>query len=123
MIDYVELPEFKKDFKKLNKRFRTLPDDITIAKRAAIELFHEKGIDNQSLSEITGLHGREPVYKLKKFACRSLKGKGNKSGIRIIYAYNEEFKKVHFIEMYFKGDKENEDGARIVAYLKLLDEK
>lgn len=123
MIDYVELPEFKKDFKKLHKKFRTLSDDFKIAKRAAIELYHEKGTDNQSVFEITDLNGKEPVYKLKKFACKSLKGKGNKSGIRIIYAYNDEYHIVHLIEIYYKGDKENEDRARIVAYLKSLDKK
>ena len=95
MIDYVELPEFKKDFKKLNKRFRTLSDDFKIVKRAAIELYHEKGIDNQSIFEITGINGKEPVFKLKKFACKSLKGRGNKSGIRIIYTYNDGFHQVH----------------------------
>jgi mRNA-degrading endonuclease RelE of RelBE toxin-antitoxin system len=122
MIDYIELPEFRKDFKKLEKRYHTLSGDFTVAKKAAIELFHEREIDNQSIFEINGLNGKVPVYKLKKFACRALKGRGNKSGIRIIYAYNKGGREIHFIEMYFKGDKENEDRARIAAYLKSFDE-
>ena len=36
----------------------------------------------------------QPVYKLKKFACRALKGRGAKSGIRVIYSWNEEIKEV-----------------------------
>jgi hypothetical protein len=52
----------------------------------------------------------------KKFACKSLKGKGAKSGIRIIYAYFEQEDTIEFIEIYFKGDKENEDKERIKKY-------
>lgn len=36
------------------------------------------------------------------------------SGIRIIYAYIADKDRLEFIEMYFKGDKENEDKGRIL---------
>jgi hypothetical protein len=58
------------------------------------------------------------IYKAKKFACRSLKGKGVQSGIRVIYAYFEEKDKIELIEIYYKGDKENEDRERILRYYK-----
>ena len=57
------------------------------------------------------------IYKAKKFACRSLKGKGVQSGIRVIYAYFEKEDKIELIEIYYKGDKENEDRERILKYL------
>jgi hypothetical protein len=38
------------------------------------------------------------------------------SGIRVIYAYQEEENKVEFIEIYYKGNKKNEDGERILKY-------
>jgi len=38
------------------------------------------------------------------------------SGIRIIYAYFEKEDAIEFIEIYFKGDKENEDKKRIKKY-------
>ncbi len=57
------------------------------------------------------------ICKVKKFACKALKGKGVKSGIRIIYAYFVPTKTVDFIEMYFKGESENEDKERIKEYL------
>ncbi|OGS21066.1 MAG: hypothetical protein A2252_04010 [Elusimicrobia bacterium RIFOXYA2_FULL_39_19] len=53
------------------------------------------------------------IYKAKKFACRALKGSGANSGIRVIYAYDEAQDKIELIEIYFKGDKENEDKQRI----------
>jgi len=40
------------------------------------------------------------------------------SGIRIIYAFYIATYKVDFIEIYFKGDKENEDYERIKEYFK-----
>jgi hypothetical protein len=38
------------------------------------------------------------------------------SGIRIIYAYYENEDVIEFIEIYFKGDKENEDKNRIIKF-------
>jgi len=35
------------------------------------------------------------------------------SGIRVIYAYHVAASKVDFIEIYFKGEKENEDRERM----------
>jgi phosphoserine aminotransferase len=58
------------------------------------------------------------VYKAKKFACRVLKGKGAKSGIRIIYAYFETEDRIELVEIYYKGDKENEDLSRILKHYK-----
>jgi mRNA-degrading endonuclease RelE of RelBE toxin-antitoxin system len=53
------------------------------------------------------------IYKVRKFACKALKGKGAMSGIRVIYAYFPDLDKVEFVEMYFKADQENEDRARV----------
>ncbi len=56
------------------------------------------------------------VYKAKKFACRSLKGKGVQSERRGIYAYFEEKDKIELVEIYYKGDKENGNIGRILRY-------
>lgn len=56
------------------------------------------------------------IYKAKKFTCKSLKGKGAASGIRIIYGHYEKEDIIEFIEIYYKGDKENEDRERILKY-------
>jgi mRNA-degrading endonuclease RelE of RelBE toxin-antitoxin system len=119
-IEYQELPEFSKEFKKLKKKFKTLSEDFEIARKAAIELYHLKSINNQSAFEIPGLNGALPIFKLKKFACRFLKGRGVKSGIRIIYSWNQPKFKIVFLEIYYKGDKANEDKARIRAYIRSI---
>lgn len=78
-------------------------------------MLHELGIDNAGVFPITGLGISPPpkIYKAKKFACKSLKGRGVKSGIRVIYAHFEAENKVELIEIYYKGDQQNEDRERI----------
>ncbi len=118
MIQYKRTERFEKDIKKLLKRFQSLEGDIEIAKTFAIEIFHVQNIDRQAVFPIPDFCSEEiKVYKLKKFACKALKGRGVKSGIRIIYAYHVLTKTVNFIEIYFKGESENEDRERIREYL------
>ena len=120
-IDYGQTGEFQKDFKKLLKKYRTLEQDLELAKTAAIELFHHQKINNLSIFTIPGYcTGEILICKIKKFACRSLKGRGSKSGIRIIYAFHVKSLRVNFIEIYFKADQENEDKERIKQYLNNL---
>ena len=111
------LPEFEKDIKKLLKRFKTLEDDLEIFIKNELNLYHKIRIDNKGVFQVPGLKIESPkIYKAKKFACRSLKGKGVQSGIRVIYAYFENQDKIELIEIYYKGDKENEDRERISKY-------
>lgn len=117
-IEYRMLPEFRRDLKKLCRRFPSLPDDLKLAQKAAMNLFHEQGIDNQSVFEIPKIAGPFKIFKLKKFACRSLKGKGHRSGIRVIYAYDHEKHCIHLIEIDFKGDKPQENKGRIRLWVK-----
>lgn len=110
----VYLPEFEKEKKKLLKRFRTLDEDLNIFINVQLKLFHKLGIDNNAIEHLSDLGINEPkIYKVKKFACKSLKGKGVQSGIRIIYSFFEKADRIEFEEIYYKGDKENEDRDRI----------
>ncbi|MGD9152346.1 MAG: hypothetical protein PVG30_01640 [Gammaproteobacteria bacterium] len=119
MIEYSETNGFKKDFKKLSKKFKTLATDLDVAKKYVIELFHLNNIDNQSVVQVPGYaNDFYQIYKLRKFACKALKGRGSKSGIRIIYAYYVKISKVTFIEMYFKADQANADTKRVKEFIK-----
>ena len=121
-IRYEETSEFAHDIKKLLKRFRSLRTDLEIAKHYALVPFHsEPRVDTHSIEEISGSCTEEVrMCKIKKFACRALKGRDIMSGIRVTYAYHTQHKRAVFIEIYFKGDKENEDQKRIKDYLKNL---
>lgn len=117
-ISYRQTEEFQKDLKRLLKKYRSLAEDLETAKTAAIELFHIQEVNNSSVFPIPGFCTEEiQVCKIKKFACKTLKGRGSKSGIRVIYAFHVKILKVDFIEIYFKADQENEDRERIKQYL------
>ncbi len=118
LITYKNTSGFDKDLKRLLKKFRTLEDDIEVVKQNAIELFHLNKIDNNSIEPIQNFCSDNlKICKVKKFACKALKGRGVQSGIRIIYAYQVLNNKIDFIEIYFKGESENENKERIKEYI------
>lgn len=109
------LPEFDKDFNRLQKKFRTLEEDLQVFIDRQLKLLHKLGQDNRGCVRMADLSISYPhIYKARKFACKSLKGKGVASGIRIIYAHYPQEDAIEFIEIYYKGDKENEDRVRIL---------
>ena len=110
------MAEFERDLKRLVRRFRSLEEDLDNFIKTELTLFHKLGIDNKGVVQIAGLGFQSPkVYKGRKFACRALKGKGAYSGIRVTYAYLDEMDRIELIEIYYKGDKENEDRERIIG--------
>ncbi len=119
MMNYDETEEFTRDFRKLLKKFPSLVEDLKVNKQYRIELFHIKNIDNRSIFEIQGVGNTVGLqfFKVKKFQCKSLKGRGAKSGIRIIYAYFSTEQKIVFLEIYFKAKQENENRRRIADFI------
>jgi len=118
-MNYDETEEFKRDFKKLLKKFSSLAEDLEVNKQYRIELFHCKEINSGSIFEIQGAGNTDRLkfFKVKKFQCKSLKGRGAKSGIRVIYAYLPDKQKIVFLEIYFKTDQENEKKERIINFI------
>jgi mRNA-degrading endonuclease YafQ of YafQ-DinJ toxin-antitoxin module len=114
-MKFEQLGEFEKDFKKLLKRYRTLEDDLDVVKQV---LTVEPKERPPFSFKIDGLGLTTCVIKVKKMTCRSLKGKGANSGLRLIYAHFEEEKKITLVEIYHKNDKENEDRDRIMKNFK-----
>lgn len=118
-MNYEKTKEFLRDFKKLLKKFSSLRDDLEVNKRYRIELFHIKNIDSRSIFKIQGVGNTVELqfFKVKKFQCKSLKGRGAKSGIRIIYAYFPTEQKIVFLEIYFKAKQEKEKKQRIMNFI------
>lgn len=113
-MKYNETDSYKKDLKRLLKRFPSLKDDIEIFKKYSIETYFDEKVDTKAFVKIESkCNIVYDSYKVKKFSCKSLKNFGNRSGIRIIFIYNKVSKEVTFVEIYFKGDKENEDSERL----------
>jgi len=114
-MTFDELVEFSKDLKNLLKKYRTLNEDLKVMKKVLEVTPQERPpfsfrIDNLGLETC--------VIKVKKIACKALKGRGVNSGLRLIYAHFEAEQKITFIELYHKNDKENEDKQRILKNFK-----
>jgi len=92
-----------------SKKYKSLHDDLVEFKRivSIIPLGNSKHFNIITQTEV--LH----IVKARLF-CKYLKG----SSLRIIYSYFEQKQRIEFIELYFKGDKENENRERIKEYLR-----
>ena len=123
---FEELDEFKKDLKTLLKKYRSLNEDLEVVKKILAVMPDERPPFSFKISDLSI---ETCVIKVKKIACKALKGKGVRSGLRLIYAYFEEMEeivedevliqeaqeeKIVLVELYHKGDKANEDRERIL---------
>jgi hypothetical protein len=112
---FEELTGFHKDLKILLKKYRTLNDDLAVVKQVLTAAPDARPplsfrIDNLTLETC--------VIKVKKIACKSLKGHGVNSGLRLVYAYFKDQEKIVFVELYHKNDKQHEDRQRILTNFK-----
>lgn len=114
-MNFSSLSEFNKDFEKLLKKYLTLKEDLNTLKQFLNK--YPMGFP-PIIFPISNLKIKTKIFKVKKFRCKSLKGSGSDSGIRIIYALLEEDQKIEFIEIYFKGSQSNHNTERIIKYYK-----
>ena len=108
-MNFDELPEFKKECKRLARKYRSLSEDLKEFRKvvSVIPLGNSKHFAVIEQNDVLR------IVKARLF-CRYLKG----SSLRVIYSYSERVQRIEFIEIYYKGDKENEDRKRIQQYLK-----
>ena len=108
---FEELVEFKRDLKRLLKKYRTLRSDLDVVKKV-LEFSPQERPPFSFRIDKLGLE--TCVIKVKRIACRAMKGRGVNSGLRLIYAHFDKEDKIVFIELYHKSDKEQEDRQRII---------
>ena len=107
-MNFNETDEFAKAFKRLSKKYRSLPDDLLEFKKVISELPLGSG------KHFVILHSQEEVKILKaRLFCRYLRG----ASLRIIYAYQEAKTTIDFIELYFKGEQVNEARSLIKEFV------
>ena len=109
MSHFNQLLEFEREFSRLSKKYQSLAEDLKKFEKL-VEL-NPNGIGKN----FTIIYHNEKVTLVKtRLACKSLRSRA----MRIIYAYHNDIVTFVYIEIYFKGDKENEDRERIKEYLK-----
>lgn len=110
-MKFESLPEYDKDLKRLLKKYPTLTGDLEDVKKVLIV---RPDAQPPFSYRIDGLGIRSCVIKVKKIASDSFKGRGRNSGFRLIYAYFKEAERIVLVELYHKGEKDNEDRERII---------
>lgn len=110
-MSFNETDEFSKDFKRLSKKYKSLPDDLLEFKKIISELPLGSG------KHFAILHNSEQAKILKaRLFCRYLRG----VSLRIIYGYRETIATIDFIELYFKGEQKNENKDGIKDFLNTI---
>jgi len=109
---FEELPDFQKEFKKLGKKFKTLPDDFA----------RFKGKLENSPPQFGRAVGRHAEIILQSEGLLIVKGRMRceylrESSLRVIYGFMEQSLLAQFIEIYFKGDKETHNKHRVQTYI------
>jgi len=108
-MNYKQHEQFNKELGKLGKKYPSLDNDLI--EFSNIISSYPLG----SGRHFHVIHRSKTLCVVKaRFFCRYLKG----TSMRIVYAYHVPIKYIEFIEIYFKGDKENEDFERIKQYVK-----
>lgn len=110
-MHFNELSEFSKEFKQLSKKYLSLDSDFDEFKKIVDAIPLATGKHFHVIARSKGA-----IIVKARFFCRYLKG----SSLRIIYSYFQEKNTIEFIELYFKGNKENEDRDRIKYHLSKL---
>lgn len=109
MNRFSQSSEFEKELKKLSKKYPSLQQDLADLEDVLVVLPTGSG------KNFTIIHHSEQVKLVKtRLACKSLRDRS----MRVIYAYHDKTITFVYIELYFKGSKENEDRERITEYLK-----
>ena len=107
-MNFNETDEFAKNFKRLSKKYKSLPDDLLEFKKVVSELPLGSG------KHFVILHSQEEVKILKaRLFCRYLRG----ASLRMIYAYQKAKTTIDFIQLYFKGEQVNENRQLIKEFL------
>lgn len=104
-MHFEELPVFTKELKRLRKKYPSLDMDLTNIKGVLSHFPKGRGEKHWvMLFE----QGSLTVHKTRMM-CRSLRG----ASFRLIYLFDSEKKSMLFVEIYYKGEQENENQARI----------
>jgi mRNA-degrading endonuclease RelE of RelBE toxin-antitoxin system len=122
-MNFEHTPEFKKDLKKLAKRWRSLPQDVVDAEWAITPLYIEQeGVDiavyRKSLlgmKRATILHQTDRYEVVKMRLDVAALGRSDK--VRIVFVAIKTKSTIVFIELYSKNEKDREDTKRIKKYL------
>ena len=112
MIRFEETEEFRKECKRLAKKYRSLERDIERFRNVLRDTPLGTGKHFNVLTVREGMR----IVKAR-LSCESLRS----SSLRMIYACHESLITIFFIELYYRGEKEAEEQRRIEEFLRSHD--
>lgn len=107
---------FRRDLKRLLRKYKSLEEDLGTFQKILRLVHAQKAFppEAQGIFRVAGIDPSiEDVFIAKKLACRSLKGSGVRSGIRVVYRFVRESMTVEYNEIFHKSRKPVEDKSRI----------
>lgn len=123
-MNFSETPEFKKDVKRLSKKWRSIPMDIEAVKPYILPLYTHQ-TDEVTANEYRRaffagkiaaiLHTQEGVEVVKMRLDVADLGRSDK--VRIIFIAVKTNDTIRFVELYAKNEKSREDSSRYRSYI------
>jgi len=111
-MNFSSLDEFTRSFKKLERKYPSLSEDLEEFK-TILKTFPEG-----TGSKFDVLHRSEKAVIVKaRFFCKYLR----ESSLRIVYAYHNNTITFVFMEIYSKSEKDRENQQLVREYLKSLE--
>ncbi len=118
-MQFRQRPAFAKQLKRLKKKYRSL--DIDLEQLEKVLRMKPQGVGGKHWDRLhTSSDGKVTIFKVR-LSCASMRGE---TRFRVIYAHNESSQTVvfiDFIELYFKGDQENENRNLIAEYIREIE--
>ena len=124
MTNFSETSEFEKEVKHFAKKWRSIPNDILVAKQYILPLYEQMdvGVDIGQYRQkffngktATILYSKNDIEVVKMRLDVECLGCSDK--VRIIFVAIKSANEIKFIELFAKNEKSREDTRRIKRYL------
>ena len=123
-MNFSETPEFKKDAKRLSKRWRSIPADLDAVKPYILPLYtqqtdetaaneYRQAFFSGTVATILYTQGDVEVVKMRL----DVADLGRNDKVRIIFVAIKTNNEILFVELYAKNEKDREDPARYKPYI------
>lgn len=122
-MNFEQAPEFQKDLKRLKKKWRSLPGDISQAEKDILPLYvNQEGVDIARLREaffngkratIVRETDNTEVVKIRL----DVESLGSNDKVRVVFVAVKTNNTITFVELYAKNEKSREDPKRYKPFI------
>ena len=120
-MNFEQTPEFRKDVKRLSKKWHLLSSDIKALHSQLNDLY--LGEENLVEFRAAFFNGRRAAILTQNDVCEVIKMRldvlslNMQDKVRIVFVAVKAESKIYFVELFAKNDKDREDPSRYKKYL------